>query len=260
MITDGQVLVAGVTVKQQGRVMRPGMIVEVRAPPTRDGEVPRPTADMPPRAPPPIPVLELSRDLLVVNKPAGWPSAPTKQGSANTVLTTMTEHVGPLWLVHRLDIDTSGVMLLARTREACAHWSAAFAEGRIERHYGALVLGRTTSQRIDAPLSARPDHNGRHRVDDHGRHAVTDVEVVQSNEHASWLRLTPHTGRTHQLRVHLAHIGHPLVGDRRYGVGGAAHLGLHALGLRFGKHAWRAPLPTELVDAARALQLELEAA
>jgi 23S rRNA pseudouridine1911/1915/1917 synthase len=155
-----------------------------------------------------------------------------------------------LLLVHRLDVGTSGVVLLARDAEAHRELVAAFAARRVEKTYLALAWGRPrpAAGRFDRPLG--PDRNDRRRmrVDPAGRAAVSDYDTVGRGRHVSLLRLTPHTGRTHQLRVHLASAGHPIVGDDLYG--GPRHRGVSDPGLRRALdpgrpllHAWRLHLP-----------------
>lgn len=160
---------------------------------------------------------------------------------------------GMLLLVHRLDVGTSGVVLLARDAEAHRELAGAFAARRVSKTYLALVWGRPRPPdgRFDQPLA--PDRRDRRRmlVDPGGRPARSDYETVGRGAHVSLLRLTPHTGRTHQLRVHLAGAGHPVVGDDLYG--GPRHRGVRDPALRRALdpgrpllHAWRLHLPPGL--------------
>ncbi len=183
-----------------------------------------------------------------------------------------------LLLVHRLDVGTSGVVLLARDAEAHRELAGAFAGRQVSKTYLALVWGRPRppAGRFDRPLG--PDRNDRRRmcVDPAGRAAVSDYDTVGRGRHVSLLRLTPHTGRTHQLRVHLASAGHPIVGDDLYG--GPRHRGVRDPALRRALdpgrpllHAWRlhlppgprsaelivtAPLPTDLCAALAAAGIQ----
>ncbi len=157
---------------------------------------------------------------------------------------------GTLLLVHRLDVGTSGVVLLARDEEAHRTFVRAFSERRVGKTYLALAWGhpRPAAGRWELPLG--PDLRDRRRmtVREGGRAAVTEYAVVGRAPHVALVRLAPATGRTHQLRVHLAHAGHPIVGDDLYG--GPRHRAVRDPGLRRlldpGRpllHAWRLHLP-----------------
>lgn len=155
-----------------------------------------------------------------------------------------------LHLVHRLDVGTSGVVLLARDVDAHRELAAAFAARRVDKAYLALVWGRPrpAAGRFDQPLAPDRLDRRRMRVDAAGRAATSDYETLGRAAHVSLLRLVPHTGRTHQLRVHLASVGHPIVGDDLYG--GPRHRGVRDPALRKALdpgrpllHAWRLRLP-----------------
>jgi 23S rRNA pseudouridine955/2504/2580 synthase len=135
-------------------------------------------------------------------------------------------------LVHRLDKDTSGVLLIARTAAAAAFFTRAFRDKTTRKIYWAIVAGRPKllQGKIDLALIKRSGAGGRERVraDDQGKDAITYYTVVDSaGDKASWLALLPLTGRTHQLRAHCAAIGTPILGDGKYG-GAAAHLPVNA--------------------------------
>ncbi|RMF71459.1 MAG: RluA family pseudouridine synthase [Alphaproteobacteria bacterium] len=141
-------------------------------------------------------------------------------------------------LVHRLDRETSGVLLLARTAEAAARLAASLRSRQAEKLYWAVVAGlpRPAEGEITAPLLRQPRPGGaRVVVDPAGKKAHTRYQLVaQAGRRFSWVKLAPLTGRTHQLRVHLAHLGHPILGDRLYGTasarvpaGGLLRPGLH---------------------------------
>jgi RluA family pseudouridine synthase len=179
-------------------------------------------------------ILYEDADVLAIDKPTGMASAPTRVASAGTARDLVTEALrarkrGParLWVVHRLDAATSGVLLFAKTREVAAALSAAFAEGRVEKTYVARVVGvpTTAAGSIDLAIATA---GRRARVDPAGRPARTEWEVLTAGADHALVRLRPRTGRMHQLRVHLAAIGHPIVGDRAYGGLPAARLMLHA--------------------------------
>jgi 23S rRNA pseudouridine1911/1915/1917 synthase len=122
-------------------------------------------------------------------------------------------------IVHRLDLDTTGVMVVARTQEAYLRLSEAFAERRTDKSYLAVAYGapRPQAGRIDRPLGRHPTDRKRMAVRPRGRPAVTDYRTLDVDRGLSLLALTLITGRTHQIRVHLKAAGHPLVGDPVYG-------------------------------------------
>lgn len=170
-------------------------------------------------------VVELHRDddLLVVAKPPGMPvHGGANLGAVTTLLEALAKDVvAGFGLVHRLDRDTSGVIALVRGEALRQRTAARFAdpEGGIHKEYDALVDGTPEEDagEIDLPL-ALPDRRGRVRVDEEeGRPARTRYRVVERFASASRLQVELLTGRTHQIRVHLAHVGHPLLVDPRYG-------------------------------------------
>jgi 23S rRNA pseudouridine1911/1915/1917 synthase len=216
--------------------------------------------------------------LLVVSKPAGLPTHPTENRRTGTLVNRLlgmqlplASHGGPLrpGIVHRLDAGTSGLLVVASddaTREAL---SAMFERHDVDRRYLALVRGVVPHERfeVDAPLGRR---GARIRVDaTAGRAAATAFEVRETFERATLVEAAPRTGRTHQIRVHLAAVGHPILGDGRYGGGGDE---ARALGLRRPfLHAWRIafdhpvtgirieleePLPPDLDEALRRVRRE----
>jgi len=176
-----------------------------------------------------LPVLFDAHGVLAIDKPAGMPSAPTRQASAGTALTVLTDQRGGgrLWVVHRLDAGTSGVLLFATTRGAAAGLSAVFRDQRVQKTYVALVDGAPASDAgaIEEPLTTRA---GRAHVDPRGRAARTAWRVEERRAGSTVLAVEPRTGRLHQIRAHLAAIGHPIVGDRLYGGVPAPRLMLHA--------------------------------
>ncbi len=220
---------------------------------------------------PPVPVRFRDRHLVVVAKPPNLPTHPTENRRTGTLVNRLlgmgiplAPAGGPLrpGIVHRLDAGTSGLIVVASDDETLSALAKVFAEHGADRRYLALVRGRVAHDRfeVDAPLGRR---GARIRVDaTGGRAAATAFEVRERFAGASLLEAVPRTGRTHQIRVHLASVGHPILGDRRYGGGGddARALGLERPFL----HAWRIgfdhpatgarieleePLPTDLEDA-----------
>ena len=185
-------------------------------------------------------------ELAVVNKPAGLLSVPGKddQPSVQDAVRRMfPDATGPL-IVHRLDMDTSGLMLIPLTEEKYRELQDLFLHHRIRKVYHALLEHEMpVGQEGDISLPLRPDYDDRPRqlVDrEHGKPAQTHYRVLENRDGHALLELRPITGRTHQLRVHCAHplgLGNPIVGDRLYGTP-AARLMLHAFSISFGNHTF----------------------
>jgi tRNA pseudouridine32 synthase/23S rRNA pseudouridine746 synthase len=185
----------------------------------------------------PDPLQPLHRDswLLAVSKPAGLLSQPgLGPDQQDSLITRLRAGDGDLHLVHRLDRDTSGVLLLARGLESLRRCSALFAQRRVNKLYLAEIDGELIGRGcLDAPLARlqrQPPRYGRHPE---GRRSSTLWRVRRARHGRTQLWLRPLTGRSHQLRAHLADIGHPIVGDPIYGGSSARRLHLHALALAF---------------------------
>ena len=190
-------------------------------------------------------VLFEDNEMLVLNKPPGW----TVNSTETSPLTSVVEHFADrdARVVHRLDRDTSGVLVLAKGRASAAQLSRDFAERKIGKIYWAIVEGSgvegTLTQRI-----GRDRRRPRARtVASDGQTARTDVRLLQAESHYAWVEARPVTGRTHQIRVHLSHVGAPIVGDTLYGAAAAIRVNgeiykprrpmLHALELRLANGA-----------------------
>ena len=182
-------------------------------------------------------------DLVIVNKPAGLTVHPGPGHAdwtlANAILSSYPEVAGVgdrnrPGMVHRLDRDTSGLIVIARNTEAHAQLSHQFKSRQVEKGYLALVEGSPDPAEaiIDAPIGRHPRDRKRMAIVDGGRDSVTWYRVIESLGRYSYVDVKPKTGRTHQIRVHLASIGHPVVGDVAYGRAGK-ELGRHFL------HAYR---------------------
>lgn len=168
-------------------------------------------------------------DVLVVNKPAGLLSVPGRQGgtSLREAIVRLTDIEPPLLLVHRLDRETSGVLVLARTTAAQRSLSTQFSERQVEKDYLALVHGRPDEESglIHAPLAPHPRVTGKMAVNQNkGRPSQTRWRTIERFDGISLLRCRPLTGRQHQIRVHLKLIGLPLLVDDLYGSSSAFYL------------------------------------
>jgi 23S rRNA pseudouridine1911/1915/1917 synthase len=217
--------------------VRSGARVEVRVP------APVPSTLRPEAAA--LDVLYEDEDLLVVNKPPGLavhPGAGRPGGTlANALiarlpdLASLGEGLRP-GIVHRLDKDTSGLLVVARSPRALASLREQIASRTAARTYLALIRGRPPHRAgtIDAPISRHPRHRTKMAVVPRGRPAVTKYRVVESFARYSLVEASLVTGRTHQIRVHFAHLGHPVAGDRVYAPG-RDELGIGRQAL----HAWR---------------------
>jgi 23S rRNA pseudouridine1911/1915/1917 synthase len=229
-----------------------------------------PAAEVPAEGPP-VEVRHRDPHLIVVSKPAGIPTHPTEGRRRGTLVNRLlgmgvrlAPGAGPLrpGIVHRLDAGTSGLLVVACDDATHAALALLFAEHRADRRYLALVRGVVGHDRfeVDAPLGRR---GARIRVDaTGGRQAATAFEVRERFDRATLLEAAPRTGRTHQIRVHLAATGHAILGDRRYGGGGddARALGLERPFL----HAWRIafdhPVTGERLELEDPLPADLERA
>jgi tRNA pseudouridine32 synthase/23S rRNA pseudouridine746 synthase len=168
----------------------------------------------------PLSVIHLDDQVIVVDKPAGLLSVPGKlEGRKDCLETRLRAAYWDSLLVHRLDCDTSGVMIFARTKLAQGFLGQEFEKRRAKKAYVARVAGvvQGESGRIDLPLGSDWENRPRQRVDHQGgRPAVTDWQVIGRSDGETRVRLHPQTGRSHQLRVHMLELGHPILGDQIY--------------------------------------------
>ena len=188
----------------------------------------------------PLDILHDDHEVLLVNKPSGLLSVPGKGPHLADCLMTRVQAVFPTaLLVHRLDRDTSGVMIFALTPHAQRHLGLQFEKRQTKKTYVARVAGRITEKTgtVDLPLIVDWPNRPKQMVDhENGKQAVTDWRVVRACDDETRLRLMPKTGRSHQLRVHMLAIGHPILGDPFYATGAAAaypRLMLHSETLQF---------------------------
>lgn len=199
----------------------------------------------------------VDHDLVVVEKPSGLLSIPGRY-VRDSVLHRVFFEYSDVKVVHRLDLDTSGLMVLARSRWAARELSRQFREREVDKLYEAFVWGdmEVGEGEIAAPLAPDAEHKPRHKVDFvAGKEALTRYSVLRSAPKTSHLLLQPLTGRSHQLRVHLAHIGHPVLGCDLYAHEEARaavdRLMLHARKLSFTHPATRERLSFDAVPQWR---------
>lgn len=217
-IRAGYVLVDGV-VARSSHPVAPGEVIHVTLPRTPPPDV----------LPEPIPLEIVYEDdhLLVVNKPAGMVTHPAYGNYTGTLVNALLHHCASLsavndvtrpGIVHRLDKDTSGLMVVAKTDQAHAHLARQFARRTIRREYQAIVWGTfaASSGIIEANLGRSKSDRKKMAVVQEGKRAVTEYTVLERFPYLSLVRLRLQTGRTHQIRVHLAHIQHPVFGDPTY--------------------------------------------
>ncbi|HMS96175.1 MAG TPA: pseudouridine synthase [Tabrizicola sp.] len=168
----------------------------------------------------PLDILHEDTAILVLNKPAGLLTVPGKlAGRQDCLITRLQAARWDALTVHRLDCDTSGVIIFARTKLAQGFLGQEFEQRRAQKTYVARLKGSLTPDNgtVDLPLGSDWDYRPRQKIDhEHGRPAVTDWQVLDRNEAETRVRLTPHTGRSHQLRVHMLALGHPILGDQIY--------------------------------------------
>ena len=245
LIAEGAVLVAGRPAGKSERV-RPGEWLDVTLPPA----APEPSAPLPEPVAGLVVVFE-DADIVVVDKPAGVAAHPTVGWTGPTVLAGLlagghqiatsgaAERQG---IVHRLDANTTGLMVVAKSEHAYSVLKQAFRDREVDKTYHALVQGHPDPLRgtIDAPIARHPAGDGRFAVVTDGRPSVTHYDTIEAFRAASLIQVKLETGRTHQIRVHMAAVRHPCVGDRLYGADPvlAARLGitrqwLHAVRLGF---------------------------
>jgi len=265
LIAAARVLVDG-QLRPKRYLLRPGQRVQLDPPPTAEA-----AAEQEPAVP--FAVLFEDDHLLVVDKPAGLVVHPARGHRTGTLAQALAgraaggEEPWRAGIVHRLDRDTSGLLVVAKSEQAHRALKRLLAARELRREYAALVEGvpPARSGTVDAPIGPHRRERGLMSIDtDRPREARTHFVVEQSFARCALLRVLLDTGRTHQIRVHLAAIGHPVLGDRQYG--GPARYGLerqflHARRLSFphpiagGELDFRSPLPADLaraLEAARA--------
>ncbi len=192
VIDVGGVFVDKTRVKIAGRQVREGQKIEVNV-----GGAVEQTQTLS------AALVHLDDQVIIVDKPAGLVTAPTPESDRGDLLDQLQHQYGEVYLVHRIDLPTSGLLVFARTREANKRLGEAFKAHDVEREYRAVVAGAIADQTIDRPIG--------------DRRAVTHVRALEALDGATLVACTLETGRTHQIRIHLAGLTHPVLGDTQHG-------------------------------------------
>lgn len=263
---QGQVFCEGAPVEKSYRVEL-GDVLEISLTPRAETAVtPKPMH---------LEIVFEDEHIIVLNKAPGQIVHPGSGNEPETLVHGLLHHTGGKLslaggekrpgVVHRLDKETSGLIIFAKTDKAYFELIRAFAEREVQKIYTAIVdkVPRLLSGRVQAPIGRHPTHRTRMAVVEDGREACTDWEIAERFKDYARLTLWLHTGRTHQIRVHLSHIGHIIVGDRAYGwrprptTPPADRVFLHAFSLTFkhpvhgGELKFSTPIPQDMLDFAR---------
>ena len=160
-------------------------------------------------------------DFIFINKAPGLLSIPDREGKEISLKKILQDKYKNIFTVHRLDRDTSGIIAFAKNEIAHKHLSRQFENRNTEKVYLGLVIGSLLEKKgtIDVPIAEHPSKKGIMMVHQNGKDSVTDYEVLEDFGIYSWVRFHIHTGRTHQIRVHMTHTGHPIICDALYGDG-----------------------------------------
>lgn len=257
IIEEGNVLVNGQPQRKAGYKIRASDEVTINY----DEKAQPPIPDIT------LPVLYEDDDCVVINKPVGLlthskgtfnPEATVSTWLRSRIRAMTGERAG---IVHRLDRATSGVMICAKTPEALSWLQKQFSQRKVKKTYAAVVAGvmKEPAAVIDMPIERNPKKPQTFRVGANGKTAQTAYKVTKTNGQNSLLELSPTTGRTHQLRVHLEEIGHPIIGDTFYGGAPAERLFLHARSLEItlpnrDRRVFEVPAPREFTELVKAVK------
>lgn len=159
-------------------------------------------------------------DLVVINKPSGMLTISDRAQSIS-LRDVLNQKYGKIFTVHRLDRDTSGVVLFAKNEETHRYFSLLFEKRKVEKFYQGVVVGNPLNDegKIDAPIAEHPFIKGKMIINKHGKESLTTYKVIEHHNFYSLVEFKLHTGRTHQIRIHSKNIGHPIACDPLYGEG-----------------------------------------
>ena len=185
-----------------------------------------------------LPIIFENDELVAINKPTGLLTIPDREQSEKSLKEMLIEKYGSIFTVHRLDKDTSGLVIFAKNETAHKFLSKIFEDRKVEKYYLGIVIGDPENKTglIDAPISEHPLHKGLMVVHRNGKPSQTGYEVLEANKNYSLVSFHLHTGRTHQIRVHAKHIGHPLACDPLYGDGKPVMLSAIKKKFKLSKH------------------------
>jgi len=272
LIEEGHVSIDGAVVEKVSQHVVQGHAVAIEVPP------PAPSSVVSQEIP--LHIIHEDANLVVIDKPAGLVVHPAAGHADGTLVNALIFHVKDLsgvggelrpGIVHRLDKDTSGVMVIAKNDATHRALTSAWNTDAVRKEYIAVVYGTPSSEKgtIDAPIGRDPRDRKRMAVVPGGRQAITGYEVIERLRYASVLRLRLRTGRTHQIRVHLKHLGHPIIGDPVYSgpqwrgipdkrvqktLAAFSRQALHAARITLPAGVFEAPLPADLSELIAALR------
>ena len=269
LMEDGLCLVDGKTEKKAGTKAKPGQQVRLT--------LPAPKPAIPQAEDIPLDILYEDADLAVVVKPCGMVVHPAAGNEDGTLVNALLHHLDSLGgiggelrpgIVHRLDKDTSGLLLVAKNDAAQLALSQQLQDRLMEKHYRALVDGsfKEDAGRVNEPIARSKKDRKKMAIDPEGREAITDWQVLARGRGVTLVDVHILTGRTHQIRVHMKHLGHPVCGDPIYGSPRGAkvsRLMLHAYSLSFThpttgeRMTFTAPLPVAFVKGLHSHGIDL---